>query len=532
MLTSSLLMKNKTCLFLVAVMLLFVVDSCQHRYPVSLVEADSLVYFNPKAALQKLDSISLHLDTTEKADVMYLRLLKMTVKDKLYMSFGTLDSVQSLARYYEEEGDKHLLPRAYYMLGRNFYNMHDAPQAFTYYRKVLDLLDENDDVHLKGFLYSQVGYMMRDQGDLEQALSFYDKALACHHREDNLSAIAIDLRDMALAKMKMGQAKSAKTLLYKALRLVGKEKCPDVVDELKLQLANYYLYNTNDLDSVWCYLAPSLEKNKNYDYVALDFVASEYYWAREKDEMAAFYLSQIMRKGECYDKQEAARRLVLIETSRGNMQNALPWLEKYLEYQDSARIVSDKEHQQNGLALFNYVSQQEKIQKLEKRNVQKMIGIIILVLVVFVIFFVLIFYFQMSIVRKLQLKNKINELRLFSSSKGKPLDAQQKIKEGINLDEYLSQEKHFSEEDWKKLETKVNLLYNGFTDRLYACLALSDNEFHICLLVKIGIRTKDIALLTSHTRQAISMAKQRLYKKITNDENGKAEDLDEFVKNL
>lgn len=149
-----------------------------------------------------------------------------------------------------------------------------------------------------------------------------------------------------------------------------------------------------------------------------------------------------------------------------------------------------------------------------------------------VISFVLIFYFQMSIVRKLQLKNKINELRLFSSSKDKPLEAQKKIKEGINLDEYLSQEKHFSAEDWKRLETKVNQLYNGFTDRLYACLALSDNEYHICLLVKIGVTTKDIALLTSRTRQAISMAKQRLYKKITNEAKGKAEDLDEFVKNL
>lgn len=525
-------MKNKTFLFFAAVMFLFTVDSCQHHYPVSLVEADSLVYSNPKAALQKLDSLSLCLDTTQKADVMYLRLLKMTAKDKLYMSFGTLDSVQSLAKYYEEEGNKHLLPIAYYMLGRRLCDMHDAPQAFTYYRKALDLLDENYDIHLRGFLYSQVGYMMRDQGNLEQALSFYDKALACHHRDDNPSAVAIDLRDMAMVKMKMGQAENAKTLLYKALRLVGKTKCPSVVDELKLQLANYYLYNTNDLDSVWCYLAPSLEKNKHYDYVALDFVASEYYWAREKDEMAVFYLSQIMRKGECYDKQEAARRLVLIETSRGNMQKALPWLENYLEYQDSARIVSDKEHQQNGLALFNYVSQQEKIQKLEKHNVQKMIGIIILLIVVLVIFFVLIFYFQMSIVRKLQLKNKINELRLFSSSKDKPLEAQQKIKEGINLDEYLSQEKHFSAENWKKLETKVNQLYNGFTDRLYACLALSDNEYHICLLVKIGVTTKDIALLTSRTRQAISMAKQRLYKKITNEAKGKAEDLDEFVKNL
>ena len=181
-------MKNKTFLFFAAVMFLFTVDSCQHHYPVSLVEADSLVYSNPKAALQKLDSLSLCLDTTQKADVMYLRLLKMTAKDKLYMSFGTLDSVQSLAKYYGEEGNKHLLPIAYYMLGRRLCDMHDAPQAFTYYRKALDLLDENDDIHLRGFLYSQVGYMMRDQGNLEQALSFYDKALACHHRDDNLSA--------------------------------------------------------------------------------------------------------------------------------------------------------------------------------------------------------------------------------------------------------------------------------------------------------------------------------------------------------
>ena len=60
---------------------------------------------------------------------------------------------------------------------------------------------------------------------------------------------------------------------------------------------------------------------------------------------------------------------------------------------------------------------------------------------------------------------------------------------------------------------------------------MSDNEYHICLLVKIGVATKEIAMLTSHTRQAVSMAKQRLYKKITN-EKGKADDLDEFLKYL
>lgn len=86
-------MKNKICLLFVAVILLFAMNSCQHRYPVSLVEADSLVYSDPKEALRMLDSISLRLDTTEKADVMYLRLLNMTAKDKLYMPFGTRDGV-------------------------------------------------------------------------------------------------------------------------------------------------------------------------------------------------------------------------------------------------------------------------------------------------------------------------------------------------------------------------------------------------------------------------------------------------------
>ena len=111
-------MKNKLLAFiLVGIFTLFATSSCQHRYQASLVEADSLICSDPKAALLKLDSISLRLDTAEKTDMMYLLLLKMTVKDKLYMPFGTLDSVQNLVKFYEKE-DSYLLPRAYYLLGR------------------------------------------------------------------------------------------------------------------------------------------------------------------------------------------------------------------------------------------------------------------------------------------------------------------------------------------------------------------------------------------------------------------------------
>lgn len=76
-------MKEKFSVILFPVLLVLMLASCQHRYPSSLVEADSLMYTNPKAALEKLDSFAVRMDTTEEADVMYLRLLRVMVKDKL-----------------------------------------------------------------------------------------------------------------------------------------------------------------------------------------------------------------------------------------------------------------------------------------------------------------------------------------------------------------------------------------------------------------------------------------------------------------
>lgn len=45
-------MKNKFIIFIVGISVLLVAASCQHHYPASLVEADSLVYSNPEVALQ------------------------------------------------------------------------------------------------------------------------------------------------------------------------------------------------------------------------------------------------------------------------------------------------------------------------------------------------------------------------------------------------------------------------------------------------------------------------------------------------
>lgn len=279
---------------------------------------------------------------------------------------------------YENGDDRHLLPRAYYLMGRKMYEMHEVYQAFSFYHKVLDLLDEQDDVWLRGFVYSQVGYLMRDQNDLEQALSFYEKAYECHRSINNDNAIVLDLRDKAMMLLTKGKTRKALLCLNEALRKAYNIDDKSLVSEVQLQLANYYLYNSNQLDSVWSNLQPSLQSNSDGKNVLANFIASEYYWAIEKDDSARIYLSQILKYGNAYDKQEASRRLLVIEMGNDSNQAMELLMNQYFEFGDSVKINKLTENKRNGIALFNYASHRDQIEKLKSQNQYEAIYILAL----------------------------------------------------------------------------------------------------------------------------------------------------------
>lgn len=524
-------MKKLTRSLFIALLIVITLVSCHHRYPAALVEADSLLYSNPEMALVKLDSVSSCIDTTKTADIMYLHLLKLMARDKLYLPLGNLDSVQALQKYYEDN-DKKQRAKVYYMLGRVFYNMHETTQSFAYFHKVIDELENNQDVRLKGLAYSQVGYLMRDLGDLKEAVNFYRKAYSCFVLVKNVKAMSIIQRDIAILEMSMGQPKVAFELLHEALNNSKMQNDVSLNNDVKLQLANYYLYETNELDSVWYYLSPSLKKSGDLSQSAIDFVASDYYWAMEKEDSTCYFLSKIMQCGDVYDKQEAFRRMMLISSSHNDIDKGLECLDKYIEYGDQIKKMKNKEMRQNGLALFNYVTQKEKIEELKDRNQYKTFGLLSLTLIVLAVMFLLYIYYQMSVVRKLRIRNKINELKLFSlSSDAKNVNRQIEIKKHLSLNRYIEEQKILADEDWKTLDFEVNQLYHKFKEILNCGVKLSDFEYKVCLLVKIGVETKNIALFTAHSKQAVSMAKQRLFCKLTK-EKGRAEDFDMLIANL
>ena len=90
---------------------------------------------------------------------------------------------------------------------------------------------------------------------------------------------------------------------------------------------------------------------------------------------------------------------------------------------------------------------------------------------------------------------------------------------------------HLRDEEWDTLAEWIDKVHDNFTTRLMALTPLNITERQICYLVKLNLKPSQIAAMLNITDTAISMNRNRLYKKIFH-EKGSAKDFDEFIKNF
>lgn len=81
---------------------------------------------------------------------------------------------------------------------------------------------------------------------------------------------------------------------------------------------------------------------------------------------------------------------------------------------------------------------------------------------------------------------------------------------------------------WKEIDDTVNSIVPNFKIQLYSSYRLSKQEYQMCLLIRFSLTVKEMATLLCKSDGAISLARKRLYKKLTGEE-GTAKDMDSFV---
>lgn len=99
------------------------------------------------------------------------------------------------------------------------------------------------------------------------------------------------------------------------------------------------------------------------------------------------------------------------------------------------------------------------------------------------------------------------------------------------IQKYLNNGRSLGHEDWSELSEIVNSVYTGFTEKLYSLYRMTEQDYHVSLLIKVRIQPKDIALLTAHSKESVASTRSRLYQKVFG-QKGSSKDWDDFVLSL
>ena len=85
-----------------------------------------------------------------------------------------------------------------------------------------------------------------------------------------------------------------------------------------------------------------------------------------------------------------------------------------------------------------------------------------------------------------------------------------------------------TQDEWQRFQTMIDSQCDGLAQHLSSVYKLSQQELRVCLLIKAQFKPSEIAILTAHSKEAITSTRRRLYKKMTGLD-GTPEMLDEMI---
>lgn len=518
--------------FVYVFLLLLGLLSCrQSSVDGTLSGIDSVLSEHPEKALAQLDSLRKIGSLSAKKDSMYAKLLRNTAKNLLYFPLDDVKDLDELASYYQQTDNKELLPRAYYLVGRCLHDMDSIPQAVIYYHKALDCLDESQssNIKLRGAVNAQIGDLFFCQNYLRYAKKFYLEACRCDSICQDHQSLAYDLRDMAVIYEYLNQKDSAIYFAKQALTIADKLSDNSLKAEMSSEVATCYL--EIDLDSVRKYMQPYL-MCESVPSDGVSYYRSLFYMKTNDLQLAEKELWKLAVNKRLDVRKHAYLQLTSLFLQQGKVERANSCFQEFVECSDSLELESEEEKEAKGTALYNYMYQKERGNQLEIDNKNKLLLMSVLGIALLFLLALSVFYWQISIMKKIKLQNRLKDLKIHSILS--PMDSShlnEQILMQVGIHANLSQGKHLSDAQWKKLEGMFYAHYPRFKENLCSCCKLSEQEYHVCMLVKLGLGSSKISVLTSKAVSTISTTKQRLFKKITREDGG-AEQFEDLMTSI
>ena len=561
--------------------LLSVVSCGQQAADRDIAVADSLSEAAPQRAMTLIDSLEGE-STMSKSRHMKLLLLKAKVRNKLAMPMST-DSLKDIADYFDKHGDSNERMLAYYILGCVYQRSQDAPMALQYFHEAAAKADTTDSscdfltlhrIHVWSaeifrsqfafsdafhenslafkyamkakdtlnaiITYEQKANIYKLKGNIDSVISIREKLYGLYSKYGYKRETAYSLGPLIDIYAKNGNISKAKHALDVYEKMSGRfDKYGNIKKGLEVHYAikGYYYLSINDYDSARLCFDKCLKTTSNYPN---DFGYS-YEWLTE-------LYKKLHRPDSVAKYSELTRQM-----------------------SDSIYARMSTEHLQQMQAMYNYNRYRQTAEEAEKDALRTKYISIIIIMAIMAAAIGGALAVRTYIIRKRrarvneikEYKRKINELEmskteLESINSGLHAEVNRMIEEKTKEIEVLRAE---YEDKFKDIKDKMvfedkpvikrikqyarkthsrigkedsGLLKEMFRD--YKPLSkwentLNDNEYLICLLIRLNFVPAEICILTDSSSSNISNIRKRLLVKMTGHE-GSPKDFDKYIKSL
>ena len=561
--------------------LLSVVSCGQQAADRDIAVADSLSEAAPQRAMTLIDSLDGE-STMNKSRHMKLLLLKAKVRNKLAMPMST-DSLKDIADYFDKHGDSNERMLAYYILGCAYFDGKDAPMALQYFHEAAakaDTTDSNCDfltlhrIHVWSaeifrsqfafsdafhenslafkyamkakdtlnaiITYEQKANIYKLKGNIDSVISIREKLYGLYSKYGYKRETAYSLGPLIDIYAKRGNISKAKHALDVYEKMSGRfDKYGNIKKGLEVHYAikGYYYLSINDYDSARLCFDKCLKTTSNYP--------NDFGYSYEG-------LTELYKKLHLPD-------------------SVAKYSELTRQMSDTIYARMSTEHLQQMQAMYNYNRYRQNAEEAEKDALRTKYINIIIIMAIMAAAIGGALAVRTYIMRKRrarvneikEYKRKINELEmskaeLESINNGLNVEVNRMIEEKTKKIDILKTEyeKSFNNVKDKDLfecepiviqirrkarkttkpmdKDEISRLKELFKD--YRPLStwentLNNNEYLICLLVRLDFVPAEICILTDSSSSNISNIRKRLLVKMTGHE-GSPKDFDKYIKSL
>ena len=580
-------MKEKVIFLLLIIMLL---ASCagNRKYDDLMQRADSIMDVDDdsaKVAIRMLDGIKPQLPEFSQSQKMRYELLRHKAMNKACITFTSDSVMKEVVDYYDHHGSANERMLANYVLGCVYRDMYEAPMALEYYNKATEQADTTAadcDYGTLYRVYSQMGFLFSKQYLPYQLLDAFGKAVKyAYLAKDTLNAI-INYQNRENAYSYLGNKDSVIAINLHAATMfkqIGNNYAAAIAFGCNY---NYYVEKEDTLNALKtfkAYFSTGYEGNSEYEdskaYVLCQ--KGTYYMFTAQLDSAYNNLQQSLRLCKSYSIKAATTKALAQYYAKVNQPAmAMKYALQSSEYNDSDLIEARKTQLQQVQAMYDYSRNQEVAKRAEQKAKRSMQMNYMIVLACIMLFLLLSYIYRKQLalkkkkiaVSKLLYEDSLLKLKRLQDEKAKLVSENDnklvqiitekektinKLKAEINdiqekyslssmsdvelalMDSSIYKKikfievhpkKNMSEEDWKELADTVEKTIPNFIPRLKN--KLSDKDYQICLLIRLGFSTSLIARLLDLSVAAISKSRKTMLKKICG-KIGKPKDFDEYV---